>query len=556
MVADDSLKKSLVLLFLFCLVSVSIAFYVQPFINERYRIHLNILVIFCLWTTLSLCSFYIKKIPLNKFDLVFLGFSISSVIVTTINYRRESDLNLIENVIYGFLLYLPLRAIISDHKYENSLRRRLCAITIIAIAFIVVKAIISAPSLEDIEGGTFNSTYFSNYIALFVPLLWYIKNIRVFSREVERFIDVLIVLIIIVCLLNQARGSIIGLAAFLVLQFDIKYIYKKNKGLIFLIISICLFVFYFLAKTKIDSANGRIFIWQNALKIVKEKPLGIGLGAFKHEYAVVQSKVLTQEKFKPEFLLADINDYAFNDLLQYIIEGGALILLFIILFIYLIIKSKNRFLMSFSLLVFIISSTGYILHSFLTLSIVLISFCLFTRTDTVVAKVGKIVLLPTYVGLFWSIISLVSYLGSSESVVTELVNETYTPLDNKHLYDLAVKAFDQGKFKQAITLLLKSGMTDYDIDADILLAKSYENLKDTKSAEIYYLKGNSILPRMFKPKHYLLKFYSAHKNEAAMRSISKEIIETPIKVPSNEISNLRKQAEEILRQRLELNREN
>ncbi|MGE6221094.1 O-antigen ligase family protein [Nubsella zeaxanthinifaciens] len=556
MTKNAPVKQRFLFLILFCIACIVTVFYQQPITNCIYRFNLNILVISYLWVALGLCGIYVRVICLNKFDLLFIGFVGACIIVAIINYSHKSDLNLIENVTYGFFIYLPIRAIMNSSNYDIKTQNLVSIITITTIALIIIKALVMAPSLQNINGGTFNSTYFSNYITLFVPILWYIKTLQTSSERLKKIISTQIILIIVICLLNQARGSIIGLAAFLILQLDIKYIYKKNKGLLVTIISGCLLVFYFLAKTKIDSANGRIFIWQNALILFKEQPFGIGLGNFKQAYAVVQSKILTQHNFKPEFLLADVTDYAFNDLLQYVIEGGALILLFIISFIYLILKSKNRFLISFSLLVFIISSTGYILHSFLTLSIVLISFCLFTKTDTAVSKVGKIVLLPTYVGLFWSIISLVSYLGSSKSGVTKLVNETYTPLDNKHLYDLAVKAFDQGKFKQAITLLLKSGMTDYDIDADILLAKSYENLKDTKSAEIYYLKANSILPRMFKPKHYLLKFYSAHKNEAAMRSISKEIIETPIKVHSNEISNLRKQAEEILRQPLNLNREN
>ncbi|WP_379088870.1 O-antigen ligase family protein [Pedobacter sp. UC225_65] len=545
----ETTLSSKVLLLLFFMVSLFTILHAQPLINHAYKIEFNTLVIVYFWMAIVACFLYVKEIWINKYDIFFFIITVNLLLITFINYDHRSDLSHIENVGYVFLIYLPVRVVMGLDHLTQKLKKELSILFIIALSIILAKSVLSTSWLNNINGGTFNSTYFSNYICLFVPLLYHIKKNILTNTWLNRAVDAIIICIIIICVVNQARASVIGLSIFILCQLNFREIYKQHKALLFaFLIGGFALLSYFLIGNKIASATGRLFIWENALSLIKEHPLGIGLGNFKQEYTVLQSRIISESSFNSKFLLADINDYAFNDLLQFIIEGGIQMIFLLMFLCYSILKSKNRLLISSTLLVFIISSTSYTLHSFHSFVIVIVLFCLFTKDEVSKRKISALFYIPTYIGFLWAILSFISYYSpktEANNMYNNLLN-SYRKLDNKYLYDWGAEEFKDGNFKESILLLKQSGIEDYDIDANLLLAQCYENINNMAAAEKHYVKANHILPRMFKPKHYLLKFYLSTNREKEIINIANEIIETPIKVSSNEILTLKKQATKIL----------
>lgn len=59
-----------------------------------------------------------------------------------------------------------------------------------------------------------------------------------------------------------------------------KIVVPYRMIVLFLFVVMFLFAGYSLYKMKINSSDGRIFIWKNSVQMVMEKPLGYGYGMF------------------------------------------------------------------------------------------------------------------------------------------------------------------------------------------------------------------------------------------------------------------------------------
>ncbi len=84
-----------------------------------------------------------------------------------------------------------------------------------------------------------------------------------------------------------------------------------------------------LFQLKPDSVRGRILIWKNTCQVVAERPLtGYGPGTFQREYGKAQAAHFASGEATPaEERVAGYAEYAFNDYLQLLVEGGLILLL-------------------------------------------------------------------------------------------------------------------------------------------------------------------------------------------------------------------------------------
>ena len=74
---------------------------------------------------------------------------------------------------------------------------------------------------------------------------------------------------------------------------------------------------------KKDSADGRAFIWKNALRTIQHHPMGVGIGNFSGSYGETQAAyfALGRGTEREEFVAGN-PEYAFNEYLQICIEHG------------------------------------------------------------------------------------------------------------------------------------------------------------------------------------------------------------------------------------------
>lgn len=85
---------------------------------------------------------------------------------------------------------------------------------------------------------------------------------------------------------------------------------------------------------KADSVRGRVFIWKNTCTAIAERPfIGYGPGSFQMVYGNAQAGYFeTNKGTENEKRVAGYAEYAFNEYLQFLVEGGGVLLLLVLCF--------------------------------------------------------------------------------------------------------------------------------------------------------------------------------------------------------------------------------
>ncbi|MCZ4224225.1 O-antigen ligase family protein [Pedobacter rhodius] len=523
-----SLLLQFFLILLFCFIK-------QDYINYYYKT--NFFLFSITFTSLLIIQLFFKKntITITWLEIYSHSIIIILFVITIISFNNYTDLALIENFILAILLYFPIKNIIDISIKENK-NEALSAVFLITLLSILIKSILYSTG-NGINGDMYNSTYFSNYITLSIPLL----NLIITKIKNKYFIfsaASLIIMIIVINLLNNARAATIAGILYIVLNNSLLD-FQKNRFLkvilfIFIPVASCVLV------SKLSSVKGRLSIWQSCLEIFITHPWGIGIGNLKENLTVFQSSQMINWVNKEKFLLADINDYAFNDYLQFIVEGGFLIIIALILFTILFWKKKS--LRLYYIFILILSSTSYILHSFPTIIIIIVTLLILSYN-----KIEKGIRVKNQFGyIFLGIISVWSYFGFlsytskgyfGNSLLGTVINK-YRSLDNKYKFDIGMLEFERKKYSIAIRTLKNTGLLNQDINVNLAIGYSFEQLNKLDSAKKYYVKANELLPRIFKPKYFLFNFYKKHNDTLNLKKICLEIINTPVKIKSVEIDSL------------------
>ncbi|GGI26580.1 O-antigen ligase family protein [Pedobacter mendelii] len=452
-------------------------------------------------------------------------------------FANYTDLAIIENFGLAIFLYFPIKNII-HFTAEKGKIELLTVIFLITVSLILFKGILYSTG-NGIHGDMYNSTYFSNYITLFIPLL----NLIVIKKENKchiTFATLIIFVIIIINIFNHARAA--TLTSLLYILINNLHINLKKIRLVKIttFILILLPISAYLIISKLNSVNGRLSIWQSCLEIFIAHPMGIGLGNLKEKLTIFQSLQMANWNDKEKFLLADINDYAFNDAIQFIVEGGCIILIALIFISILVWKNKS--LRAYILYIFMLSSTTYILHSQPTIILIIITFLIlnYNEKEIGVLKKNSFVYIPSVFVLLWSSLGLLSYVNKVhlENTLLDRCLNAYRAMDNKYRFDIGMLDFEKKKYQNAIYILKNSGLLNQDINANLAIGYSFEELNQIDSAEKYYNNGNSLLPRIFKPKYFLFNLYKKNNDTINLKRICLEIINTPVKIKSAEIDSL------------------
>jgi hypothetical protein len=228
-----------------------------------------------------------------------------------------------------------------------------------------------APSQHNLFGMTgsfFNPGPFACYIAIVLPMsVYYVLRYRICHKVKFHFrnlpiyilwtISVLTVFAsLLVILASMSRASwlaAIGSCCWVLFCFyaknrKIRNLIVCNKRKFILLVSI-LFILIVVSgfgayQLKKDSADGRIFIWKNTIELIRQNPLGVGLGNFSGSYGHIQAAYFEAGNYtKDEERVAGIPDYAFNEYLQICVEQGVIVfLLFISIVVYSLIMGIKQ----------------------------------------------------------------------------------------------------------------------------------------------------------------------------------------------------------------------
>ena len=148
---------------------------------------------------------------------------------------------------------------------------------------------------------------------------------------------------------SRAVFLALGLSVFILFYVKLKetkrfILSQKHKYSIALLFLIALLpIVYFLYSIRPESADGRLFIWQIASEMIKERPVfGFGTDGFRQNYMFYQADFFRNNPDSPFTNLADNIRLTFNEIIKTGVEQGIAGLLVLFLLCYLILMAKTR----------------------------------------------------------------------------------------------------------------------------------------------------------------------------------------------------------------------
>jgi O-antigen polymerase len=336
---------------------------------------------------------------------------------------------------------------------------------------------------------------------------------------------------------------------------------KRRKAIAYILpFSLCSILLLFLKK---DSTLGRFFIWRNITQNLNNIPLfGYGQDSFKVYYSEWQKEFFLQNKTWSKFhFLADSPSYAFNEVLHYYVEYGIFsIIIFssIILFNFILSnKITNRFtssLFASNFCILLFAQVSYSLHSIWIISILICNHILIIGFFY---KKITIAILSSFSVMCFCFLCYLQFMKAKE----DWVNTVSLPIVARNEKYLNFKSADKILFtnqyflKDYCNFLLNEN--DYNAalsvansyrkyfdqyEYDMITAKSFLAKNRLDSSRHYFQECNLLIPNRFQPLKYLLNIALTLNDTANARIIAKQIITTPIKVNSNEIIKIKKDA--------------
>lgn len=529
----------------------------------------------------ALLSFFMRE---SNFRLSLLDILIS-ILVVYYAARYDYQLQLANwKIIYAVLLlilWFATRILLSHiHISRNILLGGIvgigCVLTVWGILQLY-NCIDSNHRLFAITGPFYNPGPYSGYIAMIFP----ISLSRIFKSKGGERCFWLVSFSLMLCILPAGMSRSAWFALFVSsmwllivhyrlvskLSLFVKTCPRVAIGWFLSLLCILLLILFALFHMKADSANGRLFIWENTCKAICAHPLfGYGAGRFPNVYGNVQAEHFVSGNYTElEERVAGSPEYAFNEYLQICVEGGLLLLLFFLaISIWVIIRGINNKEYDacaglLSLFVFSFSSYPFQILPFMMVGVLLSAICF-----TGISK--DVTIRSTCTFLFLVIILLAALSGTSLLQKSNDISQRWFYIDVLHrdgsfkeatngyeriykylnhnpnfLLKYARVLIAQEKYDEAIEVLERAKLICcYPIIWN-LQGRCYQIVHDYISAERCFKESSNLLPGRIYPYYLLAKLYSepSFYNENEMKKMANIVLSKSPKILSKAIDEMR-----------------
>lgn len=390
------------------------------------------------------------------------------------------------------------------------------------------------------------------------------------QRKLVRVIGFMLIICIIIALyLSQSRTSFIylGFLAFIYLRKHIVIPHKWRKLLPYIAIFSAIIFFLFIYIYKKDSADGRVLIWYCAFAMIIQKWItGWGLNGFLAHYMDFQASFFKSNPNSEFAHLADNIKSPFNELLHICIIGGIPSLILVFMYVTLIIKcytkrptiEKRTALLSLIGIVFFSAFSYPFNYPFTWIMLISCSYVILRNENGEIPfplKVKKTILIlllgasvtfnyyliPKIQAIHkWKEASDIAFLGNFKKVLP-IYEYAYLRLsDNPYfLYNFAAELYTNGDYTRSLCLLNKcrNYMADYNLE--ILLGDNCLKLDRKEEAITHYKEASFMCPNRFYPLYKMQIIYDSLGNKRMAYILAKQILRKNIKVPSQEINQIK-----------------
>ncbi|HLP06354.1 MAG TPA: O-antigen ligase family protein [Paludibacter sp.] len=436
---------------------------------------------------------------------------------------------------------------------------------------------IAAPSFR-ISGSFDNPAGFAAALVACFPFAlhivreqkWFLKLLGIVSASV----------IIAGIVLAQSRAGILALvvisATWLVGLLPAKWRQRcKQRAVVGVFAIVVALLIGSLYVWKKDSADGRLLIWQCSARMIADKPLlGHGAGGGLREYMLYQADYFRHHPGSKYMQLADIVKHPFNEYLLLWVEQGIVGVLLLVVIGWLVIRTyrrnrdrtENRVFMLCLLGVAVFACFSYPLNYPFVRLMLVFSVAMIMRHEpehfrvpASVVSVLKPVALVVLVGMialtgkmfyneyYWNSIARRSLAGETRKVLPEYARlYPWMRGEGLFLYNYAAELNYIGEWKLSNRLMTECSQLYNDNDVQLTLADNCQQQKQYAQAEQHLKLAYEMVPNRFIPLYCLVQLYRLQGRDAEARKLAKQIIDKPVKIPSYDIVEIKKEMKEII----------
>lgn len=341
---------------------------------------------------------------------------------------------------------------------------------------------------------------------------------------------------------------------------------------------------------KKDSADGRLLIWKNTSRMIKDKPFaGHGYGKFQAHYMDYQAEYFQQNPDSKEGYVADNIIYPFNEYLKVLSELGIIgfILLIIIPLCLFRTKSYNNGGRTLYILITQASILSLCIFSFFSYPAeilpILINMMILlaiasshqervfkkpmsgmtskiqAKTPMIlnytIAGVSLFIILLTFKPIeklykaywTWDEAFKIYQMGLYDDSIESFQNSYIDLKNNGEFLVMYGKALSMaGKNQQAVELLNIARNYLKNTILYTALGDSYKELQDINKSEEAYLKAYYMIPNRFYPKYLLAKLYQENGQYIKANRTALELLNKNEKIHSTAIEEIREEMEAII----------
>ena len=364
------------------------------------------------------------------------------------------------------------------------------------------------------------------------------------------FVLLLSILLIITLVLLKSRTGLLSLAA-------ISMIYFRKKKLVFIVLPIVFVVGLYLFSIKEDSTRGRSFIYSTTFSMLDSPAkilFGHGSDEFKNKYMLYQARALENEEFEIK-QRADNIKHPLNEFLLLLVEHGVVSLVIVLVgcAMLLYMLPCNPFLTATLAVIFTFSLFAYpfnypITYVMLAVSLAAAPSRKYTRFRFRYSSAVKMLSVAGLLLLSFSLplskkhhewkqaynkFRLGFHYEALEKYADLYSNLHYSP---EFIYNYVSVLCKAGYKEKA--LMTMSECRVYNYETELLRGDVAFLNADYSTALSHFQMASKMCPNRFVPLYAMYQVYGEMADRYAQLSIADEIINKPIKVPSDVIDNI------------------
>ena len=401
---------------------------------------------------------------------------------------------------------------------------------------------------------------------------------RCFSKENGRFLKFFSAIVSVLCaasvILAGSRTGFLAICAavVVVLAFSdaVASLFKKHRWLWLLLIIMIVSSAVFLYFIKKDSADGRVFIWNRCLELIKERPLfGYGRYGFQGHYMPVQAEYFRAHPDSPYVMIADNVTTAFNEYLKLAVNYGLVGLAVAIAILVLIVRrlfkcdKQTKVLgLSFVASIFIMCQFSYpYMYGavwFLSLIAIIPAF-VDAGNKVAIPQYARIIvssllfvvlafsLRTMYYEMKWTEIAKRSIQGRAGRMMPYYEDvERVIGKNPLFLYNYAAELNAVNNFQESLNVLSLCSKSWNEYNVQTLYIDNYFKMGQLENAlkacdEAYYM-----VPSKFTPLYRKMLIYVASNDTINAIHMANEILDKPVKIQSDELDKIISAAEGLI----------